>query len=245
MVGLTNLELESMLKKSTADQVAFQEDTTKRFQKLSKDLVKLAERAERTDNSIQELTEKTKLTFNELLHRANKTDNALSHILQQLSFMANAKTSENPATSSLHPIITSTQEAPPLDKGKQRQQVSTSNQEAPSSSVAVPKKEPLIPKVSGEFPPSTQTESRGYNNSSSTQTQIFNAPPTAVNNKFLADRTINLKSIPTKAEQPPQMIRFLDTIEQYNVRILYQPGKANIFADLFSRSTDSAFPLLE
>ncbi|VDB85802.1 Bgt-20116, partial [Blumeria graminis f. sp. tritici] len=67
-----------------------------------------------------------------------------------------------------------------------------SNQEASSSSVAVPKPESLIPKFSGEFPPSTRTEIRAYDNSSSTQIQFFNAPPTAVSNKFLADGTINL-----------------------------------------------------
>ena len=122
----------------------------------------------------------------------DKTDDAFLHILQQLSVMANVKTSENPATTSLRPTITLTQEAPPSYKGKQRRQVSTSNQEASSSSVAMPKQEPLILKVSGEFPPSTRTESRRYDNLSSTQTQFFNAPPTAVSNNFLADGTINL-----------------------------------------------------
>ena len=139
MVGLANLELESKLKKATTDQVAFLANSTKGSLKLSRDLGKLAER---TDNSIQELTEKTKLTFKELLQRADKTDDALSHILQQLSIVANAKTSD-----SLRSIITSTQEVPLLDKVKKKRQVSTSNQEAFPSSVAVPKPKPLIPKV--------------------------------------------------------------------------------------------------
>ena len=106
-----------LFRSAAADQVAFQDDMTKRFQKLSRDLENLAER---TDNSIQEMTEKTKLKFSELLQRADKTDIELSHILQQLSIIAKAKTNENSANNSLRPITTSTQEAPLLDEGIQR-----------------------------------------------------------------------------------------------------------------------------
>ncbi|KAI0994514.1 hypothetical protein K3495_g13668, partial [Podosphaera aphanis] len=55
----------------------------------------------------------------------------------------------------------------------------------------------------------------------------------------------SLKSIPTKAEQPPRMIRFLDTIEHYNIRILYRPGKANLLADFLSRPSEASFPISE
>ncbi|KAI1004419.1 hypothetical protein K3495_g3793 [Podosphaera aphanis] len=55
----------------------------------------------------------------------------------------------------------------------------------------------------------------------------------------------SLKSLQTKAEQPPRMLRFLDTIEHYNVRILFRPGKANVLADFLSRPVASVFPLLE
>ncbi|KAI1006983.1 hypothetical protein K3495_g1237 [Podosphaera aphanis] len=54
----------------------------------------------------------------------------------------------------------------------------------------------------------------------------------------------SLKTIHMKSDLPPRMLRFLDTIEHYNIRILYRPGKANVLADYLSRPTEDAFPIL-
>ncbi|POS82548.1 hypothetical protein EPUL_005935, partial [Erysiphe pulchra] len=60
----------------------------------------------------------------------------------------------------------------------------------------------------------------------------------------------SLKTIQTKSEQPARIIRFLDTIEHYGIRILYRKGKANVLADYLSRppqnasiETTNAFPV--
>lgn len=45
----------------------------------------------------------------------------------------------------------------------------------------------------------------------------------------------SLKTLRTKTEQPPRIMRFLDAIEHYGVRILYRSGKANVMADYLSR----------
>ncbi|KAI0992947.1 hypothetical protein K3495_g15237 [Podosphaera aphanis] len=44
----------------------------------------------------------------------------------------------------------------------------------------------------------------------------------------------SLKTISTKTDQPPRILRFLDTLEHYNIRILFRPGKANVLADYLS-----------
>lgn len=45
----------------------------------------------------------------------------------------------------------------------------------------------------------------------------------------------SLKTINNKTEQPARILRFLDAIEHYGVRLLYRPGKANVLADYLSR----------
>ncbi|KAI0996082.1 hypothetical protein K3495_g12100, partial [Podosphaera aphanis] len=55
----------------------------------------------------------------------------------------------------------------------------------------------------------------------------------------------SLKTIQTKFEQPLRMVRFLDAIEHYNIKIIYRPGKANVLADYLSRPCDSEFPIIE
>ncbi|KAI0993586.1 hypothetical protein K3495_g14598, partial [Podosphaera aphanis] len=55
----------------------------------------------------------------------------------------------------------------------------------------------------------------------------------------------SLKTIQTKFEQPPRMVRFLDAIEHYNIKIIYRPGKANVLADYLSRPCNSEFPIIE
>ncbi|KAI0999844.1 hypothetical protein K3495_g8354, partial [Podosphaera aphanis] len=51
----------------------------------------------------------------------------------------------------------------------------------------------------------------------------------------------SLKTIQTKVEQPARMVRFLDSIEHYGVRILYRQGKANVLADYLSRPPEKNF----
>lgn len=52
----------------------------------------------------------------------------------------------------------------------------------------------------------------------------------------------SLKTLNTKADQPPRIVRFLDAIEHYGIRILYRPGKTNVLADYLSRPpTDTVF----
>ena len=54
----------------------------------------------------------------------------------------------------------------------------------------------------------------------------------------------SLRVFRTKAEQPARMLRFLDMIQHYNVRIVYRPGKANVLADWLSRPEEGAMTLL-
>ncbi|KAI0995043.1 hypothetical protein K3495_g13137 [Podosphaera aphanis] len=51
----------------------------------------------------------------------------------------------------------------------------------------------------------------------------------------------SLKTIQTKVEQPARIVRFLDALEHYGIRIVYRPGKANVLADYLSRPSDSIF----
>lgn len=55
----------------------------------------------------------------------------------------------------------------------------------------------------------------------------------------------SLKSLSTKTEQPARILRFIDSIEHYNVRIVYRKGKANVLADFLSRPPISVFPVDE
>jgi hypothetical protein len=48
------------------------------------------------------------------------------------------------------------------------------------------------------------------------------------------------KQINIKAKQLARIIRFLDTIEHYEIRIIYRPGKANVLADYLFRSSEIA-----
>lgn len=52
----------------------------------------------------------------------------------------------------------------------------------------------------------------------------------------------SLRTIQTKVEQPARIIRFLDSIEHFGIRIIYRRGKANVLADFLSRPNDEAFP---
>jgi hypothetical protein len=54
-----------------------------------------------------------------------------------------------------------------------------------------------------------------------------------------------LKGLNTKAEQPVRIMRFLDIIEHYKIRIIYRPGKANMLADYLSRPPEIAHPAEE
>ena len=47
----------------------------------------------------------------------------------------------------------------------------------------------------------------------------------------------SLKLIRSKTGQPPRILRFLSTIEHYNVNIVYRAGKLNVVADWLSRPT--------
>ncbi|KAI0998222.1 hypothetical protein K3495_g9972 [Podosphaera aphanis] len=51
---------------------------------------------------------------------------------------------------------------------------------------------------------------------------------------IITDRE-SLKYIRSKTEQPSRILRFLDSIEHYGIRILYRKGKANLLADYLSR----------
>ncbi|KAI1003154.1 hypothetical protein K3495_g5051 [Podosphaera aphanis] len=51
----------------------------------------------------------------------------------------------------------------------------------------------------------------------------------------------SLKTIQTKVEQPARMVRFLDSIKHYGVRILYRQGKANVLANYLSRPPNKIF----
>jgi hypothetical protein len=48
------------------------------------------------------------------------------------------------------------------------------------------------------------------------------------------------KQINTKIEQLIKIVRFLNNIEHYGIRIIYKPGKANMLADYLSRSFEAA-----
>ncbi|KAI1004357.1 hypothetical protein K3495_g3855 [Podosphaera aphanis] len=50
----------------------------------------------------------------------------------------------------------------------------------------------------------------------------------------------SLKSIRSKTEQPARIVRFLDALEHYGVRIIYRQGKANVLADYLSRPPETA-----
>jgi hypothetical protein len=54
-----------------------------------------------------------------------------------------------------------------------------------------------------------------------------------------------LKKFNIKAEQPVRIVRFLDTIEHYGIRIIYRSGKANVLADYLSRPPEIAHPAEE
>jgi len=45
----------------------------------------------------------------------------------------------------------------------------------------------------------------------------------------------SLKQLDTKVEQPRRILRFLDTIQHYSLRIVYRAGKLNVVADWLSR----------
>lgn len=58
----------------------------------------------------------------------------------------------------------------------------------------------------------------------------------------------SLKGLGTKTDHPPRIMRFLDAIEHYGVRIVYRPGKANVLADYLSRppsdeAVEPAYPV--
>lgn len=53
------------------------------------------------------------------------------------------------------------------------------------------------------------------------------------------------RSIKTKAEQPARILRFLESIEHYGVRIIYRKGNANVLADYLSRPPDLVFSIEE
>lgn len=45
----------------------------------------------------------------------------------------------------------------------------------------------------------------------------------------------SLKTIKTKTDQPPRMMRFIDALEHYGVKIIWRPGKDHVLADYLSR----------
>ncbi|KAI1001936.1 hypothetical protein K3495_g6263 [Podosphaera aphanis] len=45
----------------------------------------------------------------------------------------------------------------------------------------------------------------------------------------------SLKSLSTRVDHPNRILRFLDAIVHYGVKIVYRPGKANVLADYLSR----------
>jgi hypothetical protein len=49
-----------------------------------------------------------------------------------------------------------------------------------------------------------------------------------------------LKEFNIKAEQPVRIMRFLNTIEHYGIRIIYRFGKANVLADYLLRPPETA-----
>lgn len=51
----------------------------------------------------------------------------------------------------------------------------------------------------------------------------------------------SLSTLNTKMEQPARIVRFLDTIEHYNVKIIYRKGKATVLADYLSRPPDHTY----
>ncbi|POS85440.1 hypothetical protein EPUL_003831 [Erysiphe pulchra] len=52
----------------------------------------------------------------------------------------------------------------------------------------------------------------------------------------------SLRSIQTKLEQLARIIRFLDSIEHFSIRIIYRKGKSNVPTDFLYRASDEAFP---
>jgi hypothetical protein len=50
-----------------------------------------------------------------------------------------------------------------------------------------------------------------------------------------------LKEFNTKVEQFVRIMRFLNIIEYYGIRIIYRFGKANMLADYLSRSPETAY----
>lgn len=63
----------------------------------------------------------------------------------------------------------------------------------------------------------------------------------------------SLRTIKAKAEQPNRILRFLDALENYDVQIIYRPGKINVLADYLLRpvsdvsspESDDKFPAIE
>lgn len=51
----------------------------------------------------------------------------------------------------------------------------------------------------------------------------------------------SLKLLKTKSVQPPRIMRFLDAIEHYGIRIQFRPGKANLIADYLSRPPETDY----
>lgn len=46
-------------------------------------------------------------------------------------------------------------------------------------------------------------------------------------------------------EQPVRIVRYVDSIEHYGVRILYRKGTAKVLADYLSRPSDKLFPVVK
>jgi hypothetical protein len=51
-----------------------------------------------------------------------------------------------------------------------------------------------------------------------------------------------LKEFNIKVEQPVRIMRFLDTIKHYEIRIIYRFSKVNMLADYLSRPSEIAHP---
>ncbi|KAI0991788.1 hypothetical protein K3495_g16399, partial [Podosphaera aphanis] len=189
MVGITNLELEAKLKKVIEDQGKLQEDSARRNMQIKASIEQLSAK---TDESIKKLSDKTQETFDEIMNKSENTDNMLSEILKQLTRLSGPKPADEVASNNgFRPVGTIKPENIfATDKGKAKAKAGTTNH--PPTNTVPPMNEPLVPKVSGEFPLPTHTEGRRNDTLSSTQIQFYNAPPSANNKKFLPDGTINL-----------------------------------------------------
>ncbi|KAI1006913.1 hypothetical protein K3495_g1301 [Podosphaera aphanis] len=117
----------------------------------------------------------------------------LSKILKQLTRLSGSKPADKiAANNDFYPVGTiKSENIFASDKGKAKAKAENTNPTPPTNTIP-PVNEPLVPKVSGEFPLPTHTEGQRNDTLSSTQIQFFNAPPSANNKKFLANGTINL-----------------------------------------------------